>query len=52
MTKTLHNPFIDSGREALIAEAVRTPIGRANPEKGWYRDTHPNAILGDRKSVV
>jgi acetyl-CoA acyltransferase len=40
------NPFIDSGREALIAEAVRTPMGRANPEKGWFRDTHPNVMLG------
>src|SRR6195952_6094573 len=40
------NPFIDSGREALIAAALRTPMGRANPDKGWYRDTHPNVMLG------
>ncbi|UFS58144.1 thiolase family protein [Subtercola endophyticus] len=40
------NPFIASGREALIAEAVRTPMGKANPEKGWFRDTHPNVMLG------
>ncbi|MCU1480624.1 MAG: acetyl-CoA acetyltransferase [Subtercola sp.] len=40
------NPFIASGREALIAEAVRTPMGKANPEKGWFRDTHPNVLLG------
>lgn len=46
MTRTLHNPFADNGREALIAEAVRTPIGKANAEKGWFRNTHPNAILG------
>jgi len=29
----------------VIAEAVRTPIGRSHPERGWYRDVHPNAIL-------
>jgi acetyl-CoA acetyltransferase family protein len=29
----------------LIAEAVRTPIGRSHAERGWYRDIHPNAIL-------
>ncbi|MCU1478362.1 MAG: acetyl-CoA acetyltransferase [Subtercola sp.] len=46
MARTLNNPFIANGREALIAEAVRTPMGRANPEKGWYRDTHPNVMLG------
>ncbi|MEA2151483.1 MAG: acetyl-CoA acyltransferase, partial [Solirubrobacteraceae bacterium] len=27
-------------------EAVRTPIGRGHPEKGYYRDTHPNELLG------
>ena len=35
-----------SGREVIIVEAVRTPIGRGHPEKGYYRDTHPNALLG------
>ncbi|GAB89821.1 thiolase family protein [Gordonia rhizosphera] len=38
-------PFADSGREVVIAEAVRTPIGKSHPEKGWFRDTHPNAML-------
>jgi len=33
------------GREVIIAEAVRTPIGKAHPERGWYRDTHPNDLL-------
>ncbi|NKQ51901.1 thiolase family protein [Amycolatopsis sp. K13G38] len=33
------------GREVLIAEAVRTPIGKSHPERGWYRDTHPNTLL-------
>jgi acetyl-CoA acetyltransferase family protein len=40
------SPFLDSGREVVIVDAVRTPIGRAHPEKGVYRDTHPNALLG------
>jgi acetyl-CoA acetyltransferase family protein len=35
-----------SGREVVIVEAVRTPIGRGHPERGYYRDTHPNALLG------
>ena len=34
-----------NGREVVIVEAVRTPIGRGHPEKGYYRDTHPNALL-------
>ncbi|MGH2968366.1 MAG: thiolase family protein [Solirubrobacteraceae bacterium] len=35
-----------TGREVVIVEAVRTPIGRGHPEKGYYRDTHPNELLG------
>src|SRR6201991_2614458 len=31
--------------EAVIVDAVRTPIGRAHREKGVYRDTHPNTLL-------
>src|SRR3954462_10984870 len=31
--------------EAVIVDAVRTPIGRAHREKGAYRDTHPNTLL-------
>jgi acetyl-CoA acetyltransferase family protein len=34
------------GREVVIVEAVRTPIGRGHPEKGWYKDTHANELLG------
>jgi acetyl-CoA acetyltransferase family protein len=34
------------GREVVIVEAVRTPIGRGHAEKGYYRDTHPNELLG------
>src|ERR1700712_806218 len=45
MARTYDNPFVASGREALIVEAVRTPIGKASADKGWYRDVHPNAML-------
>ncbi len=34
------------GREVVIVEAVRTPIGRGHPEKGYYKDIHPNELLG------
>ncbi len=34
------------GREVVIVEAVRTPIGRGHPAKGYYKDTHPNELLG------
>jgi acetyl-CoA acyltransferase len=33
------------GREVVIVEAVRTPIGRAHPEKGYYKDLHPSNLL-------
>jgi acetyl-CoA acetyltransferase family protein len=35
-----------AGREALIVEALRTPMGRSHPERGWFRDAHPNELLG------
>jgi acetyl-CoA acyltransferase len=35
-----------SGRETVILEAVRTPIGRGHLEKGYYKDMHPTALLG------
>jgi acetyl-CoA acyltransferase len=40
------------GREVVIVEAVRTPIGRGHPEKGYYKDTHPNELLGKTYSEV
>ena len=43
---TRSSPFTRSGREVLIAEAARTPMGRAHRERGWFRDVHPNAMLG------
>ena len=35
-----------SGREVVIVEAVRTPVGRGHREKGYYKETHPNELLG------
>jgi acetyl-CoA acyltransferase len=35
-----------TGREVVIVEAVRTPIGRGHKEKGYYKDTHANTLLG------
>jgi acetyl-CoA acyltransferase len=43
---TRSSPFTRSGREVLIAEAARTPMGRAHRERGWFRAVHPNAMLG------
>jgi acetyl-CoA acetyltransferase family protein len=40
------------GREVVIVEAVRTPIGRGHQEKGYYKDTHPNTLLGTCYSEV
>jgi acetyl-CoA acyltransferase len=37
---------MDSGREVVIVEAVRTPVGRGHREKGIFKDTHPNELLG------
>jgi acetyl-CoA acetyltransferase family protein len=34
------------GREVVIVEAVRTPIGRGHREKGYYKDVHPADLLG------
>jgi acetyl-CoA acetyltransferase family protein len=45
MSRQLTGPFATTAREVLIAEAVRTPIGRSHAERGWYRDVHPNAML-------
>ncbi len=41
-----------TGREVVIVEAARTPIGRGHPEKGYYKNTHPNALLGAAFSAV
>jgi acetyl-CoA acyltransferase len=33
------------GREVVIVEALRTPVGRGHPEKGYYKDLHPSNLL-------
>src|SRR5204862_4925290 len=34
-------------RHAVVIDAVRTPIGRAHPEKGYYRDVRADDLSGD-----
>jgi acetyl-CoA acyltransferase len=45
MVNRFASPMLEAAREVVIIDAVRTPIGRAHPEKGAYRDTHPNELL-------
>jgi acetyl-CoA acyltransferase len=33
------------GREVVIVEAVRTPVGRGHEEKGYYKDIHASTLL-------
>jgi acetyl-CoA acetyltransferase family protein len=40
------------GREVVIVDAARTPIGRGHPQKGWFRDVHPNELLGAAYKAV
>jgi acetyl-CoA acyltransferase len=40
------------GREVVIVEAVRTPIGRGHPEKGYYKDVHATELLGATYTAV
>ena len=41
------------GREVVIVEAARTPIGRGHEEKGYYKDVHPSTLLAKAfKDVV
>ena len=40
------------GREVVIVEAVRTPVGRGHPEKGWYKDLHPSNLLAKTYSEL
>src|SRR4051794_23722819 len=34
-------------RRAVVIEAVRTPVGRAHPEKGMYRDVRAADLSAD-----
>jgi acetyl-CoA acyltransferase len=40
------------GREVVIVEAARTPIGRGHQQKGIFRDVHPNELLGRAYEAV
>jgi acetyl-CoA acyltransferase len=40
------------GREVVIVEAVRTPIGRGHEEKGYYKDTHASNLLAKTYTEV
>ncbi len=40
------------GREVVIVEAVRTPIGRGHLEKGYYKDVHPSNLLAKTYSEL
>src|SRR3954452_5393340 len=40
------------GREVVIVEAARTPIGRGHREKGIYKDIHPDELLGTTYKAV
>jgi acetyl-CoA acyltransferase len=41
-----------SGREVVIVEAVRTPVGRGHEEKGYYKGTHPSTLLAKTYSEL
>jgi acetyl-CoA acyltransferase len=40
------------GREVVIVEAARTPIGRGHEEKGYYKDVHASNLLAKTYSEV
>jgi acetyl-CoA acyltransferase len=40
------------GREVVIVEAVRTPVGRGHKEKGYYKDVHPSTLLATTYSEL
>ena len=39
------SPFVEAGHDVVIVEWLRTAIGRAHPDKGVFRDTHPSTLL-------
>ena len=40
------------GREVVIVEAARTPVGRGHEEKGYYKDTHASNLLAKTYASV
>ena len=41
-----------SGREVVIVEAARLPVGRGHEEKGYYKDVHASNLLAKTYSAV
>lgn len=39
-------------REAVVIEAIRTPIGRAHPEKGMFRDVRSDDLSADLMNAL
>jgi acetyl-CoA acetyltransferase family protein len=52
MPTSSREPTRQTGREVVIVEAARTPIGRGHREKGYYKDVHPNELLGSVYKAV
>jgi acetyl-CoA acyltransferase len=40
------------GREVVIVEAARTPVGRGHEEKGYYKDVHASNLLAKTYSEL
>ena len=40
------------GREVVIVEAARLPVGRGHEEKGYYKDVHPSTLLATVYSAL
>jgi len=40
------------GREVVIVEAARLPVGRGHEEKGYYKDTHASTLLATVYSAL
>src|SRR5215207_5969226 len=41
-----------SGREVVIVEAVRTPVGRGHEEEGYYKGVHASGLLAKTYSEL
>ena len=41
-----------SGREVVIVEAARLPVGRGHEEKGYYKDVHASSLLAKTYGAV
>src|SRR5918997_3376011 len=52
MPSTSREPSRQTGREVVVVEAARTPIGRGHAEEGYCEDVHPNELLGSVYKAV